>query len=391
MATLAASSAAAQGPVQLSSSPIPENPAWRGYVLGDGAVDAKPVRIASTSGAVTNAQGLVDPSSGPARISWDGTGFAPLILLDYGREVGGLPFLNVGTVTPAAGATSVTLRAGYSETREFMWTYGNTTLSVPAAAGDINIKVGSVGNFVVGGTLRVDDETATIAAIGTQSRTTTLFAPASAGDTNVKVASTTGVAAGDIMRIDTGGTTESVTVTNVGTQGRNTTLAAAGSAGATNIKVGSVTGMSAGDTILVDTGAARETRTIASVGTSGANGTGLTLTSPLTAAHAAGVPVQDLGTGVVAGRQGQGERDAGGWPHGLAEGRPGIRHHRGRARRRRALQRHHRLPHLRVGKRRPRELTTTSSDRFGPRSRSAWAGGPVSSFARAIATAPHRR
>ena len=290
--------ASAQGPIQLSSSPIAENPAWKSYVLGDGALQASPVRISSTSGAVTNAQGLVDPSKGPATITWDGTGLAPVILLDYGREVGGLPFFNVGAVTPGSGTASVTLRAAYSETREFMWTYGNTTLSVPAVAGDVNIKVGGVGNFVVGGTLRVDDETATIAAIGTQSRNTTLFSPASAGDTNVKVASTTGIAVGDIMRIDTGGTTESVTVTNVGTQGRNTTLAAAAAAGATNIKVGSVTGMSAGDTIHVDTGAARETRTIASVGTSGAGGTGVTLTSALDAAHAAGVPVQDLGTGI---------------------------------------------------------------------------------------------
>jgi Bacterial alpha-L-rhamnosidase C-terminal domain/Bacterial alpha-L-rhamnosidase 6 hairpin glycosidase domain len=172
-------------------------------------------------------------------------------------------------------------------------------LSVPAVAGDINIKVGSVANFVVDGTLKVDQETATIAAIGTQSRSTTLFSPASVGDTNVKVASTTGIAAGDIVRVDTGGTTESVTVTNVGTQGRNTTLAAAAAVGATNIKVGSVTGMSAGDTIYIDTGAARETRTIASVGTSGADGTGVTLTSPLDAAHASGVAVQDPGTGIT--------------------------------------------------------------------------------------------
>jgi len=299
LAALAAVPAAAQGPIQLSSSPIPENPAWKGYVLGDGALQASPVRIASTSGAVTNAEGLDDPSRGPAKLTWDGTGPAPLILLDYGREVGGLPFFNVGAVTPGAGATSVTLRAAYSETRQFMWSFGNATLSVPAVSGDVNIKVSSVGNFVVGGTLKVDDETATISAVGTQSRNTTLFSPASAGDTNVKVASTTGIAVGDIMRIDTGGTTESVTVTSVGTQGRNTTLAAASDAGATNIKVGSVFGMSAGDTVHVDSGVARETRTIASVGTSGASGTGLTLTSPLDAAHAAGVPVQNPGTGIT--------------------------------------------------------------------------------------------
>jgi hypothetical protein len=295
---LVAVPASAQGPIQLSSNPIAENPGWKSYVLGDGAPDARPVRISSTSGAVTGAQGLVDPSKGPATITWDGTGLAPTVVLDYGREVGGLPFFDVGAVTPGTGATSVTLRSAYSETHEFLWSYGNATLSVPAVVGDVNIKVGSVANFVVGGTLKVDDETATIAAVGTQSRSTTLFSPASAGDTNVKVASTTGIAVGDIMRIDTGGTTESVTVTNVGTQGRNTTLAAPAAAGATNIKVGSVTGMSAGDTIHVDTGAARETRTIASVGTSGASGTGLTLTSPLEAAHAAGVPVQDPGTGI---------------------------------------------------------------------------------------------
>src|ERR671923_100386 len=253
LATLLALPAFAQGPIQLSSTPIAESPAWKSYVLGDGASQTSPVRISSTSGAVTNAQGLVDPSKGPARLTWDGTGLAPLILLDYGREVGGLPFFDVGAVNPASGATSVTLRSAYSEAREFLWTYGNATLSVPAAA----------------------------------------------GDTNIKVASTTGIAVGDGMRIDTGGTTESVTVTNVGTQGRNTTLAAAAAAGATNIKVGSVTGMSAGDTVHIDTGAARETRTIVSVGTSGANGTGVTLTSALDAAHAGGAPVQDPGTGIT--------------------------------------------------------------------------------------------
>jgi alpha-L-rhamnosidase len=138
LAMLVAVPASAQGPIQLSSSPIAENPAWKSYVLGDGALQASPVRISSTSGAVTNAQGLVDPSKGPATITWDGTGLAPLILLDYGREVGGLPFFNVGAVTPGSGTTSVTLRAAYSETREFMWTYGNTTLSVPAVAGDVD-------------------------------------------------------------------------------------------------------------------------------------------------------------------------------------------------------------------------------------------------------------
>jgi alpha-L-rhamnosidase len=111
----------AQSSIGLSKTPIPENPSWRHYVLGDGALQARPVRIASSSGAVTNAEGLVDASTGPARLSWDGMGPAPTILLDYGREVGGLPYFDVGAVTPAGGATSVTLRSAYSETRGFMF------------------------------------------------------------------------------------------------------------------------------------------------------------------------------------------------------------------------------------------------------------------------------
>src|SRR3954452_4830439 len=66
LAALAAPAAMAQGPVQLSSTPIAEDPAWKGQVLGTGSLDATPVRITSTSGDVANAQGLVDPSKGPA-------------------------------------------------------------------------------------------------------------------------------------------------------------------------------------------------------------------------------------------------------------------------------------------------------------------------------------
>ena len=36
LAVLAATPALAQGPVELSSSPVPENPSWKSYVLGTG-------------------------------------------------------------------------------------------------------------------------------------------------------------------------------------------------------------------------------------------------------------------------------------------------------------------------------------------------------------------
>lgn len=258
LATVATAPAGAHG-----SGPIPENPAWKQYVLGNGKPDAAPVRVASTSGAVTNAQGLVNGSKKPTTLTYTPGQPAPTIVLDYGREVGGLPFFDVGRVTPDAGASSVSLRAAYSETLQFLWSYGNSTLSIAAAAGDTNLKVGSVANFVLGGTLKVDDETATIAAVGTQSRSTTLFVPAAAGDTNVKVASTTGIAAGDTMRIDTAGTTESVTVTNVGTQGPGTGITFTPALTSAHTTGAAVLGL----------------------------GTGLTLTAPLESGHAAGASV----------------------------------------------------------------------------------------------------
>jgi non-reducing end alpha-L-arabinofuranosidase len=82
-----------------------------------------------------------------------------------------------------------------------------------------------------------------------------------------------------------------------------TTLAAASAAGATNIKVANVSDFAAGQTIQIDTGASRETAVIATVGTAATPlprgqaagtqdfGSGITLTAPLSQAHASGTPI----------------------------------------------------------------------------------------------------
>ncbi|MDA0181345.1 hypothetical protein OJ997_13650 [Solirubrobacter phytolaccae] len=245
LTALAAAPAFAQGPVELSSSPVPENQSWKSYVVGTGEATAKPVRINATSGDVTNAEGLVDPSKGPAKLTYSGTGPAPVIILDYGREVGGLPFFVSSAVAPSGTTTSVTLRAAYSEAREFLWTPGATTLFSPAAAGDRTLKVASTANFVVGDTLTL-------------------------GGASVKI-------------------------TEVGTQGRATTLSTAAAAGATNLRVASVTGLIPNTAITVG----GQTVQVTAVGTQGANGTGLTLAAPLPEAAAAGAAVRYDGTGIT--------------------------------------------------------------------------------------------
>ena len=139
---------------------------------------------------------------------------------------------------------------------------------------------------------------------------TTLQAPASAGSSKVYVASVTALnaaqssgffAVGQPVAIDDANT-EDNSVAAIGTAIRTaSTLAAAADAGDSNIKVASVTNMVAGEPIRLEAfgNANQEFATIQSVGTAGATGTGVTLTAPLTQAHASGVAAQDLGSGLT--------------------------------------------------------------------------------------------
>lgn len=85
----------------------------------------------------------------------------------------------------------------------------------------------------------------------------------------------------DIIRFPGNGTLEYYSIIK-----QQTALSAAANSNDTVIKVNSTKGYAAGDQIEIDKGAGLETRTIQSVGTSGATGSGITLTAPLTLAHA---------------------------------------------------------------------------------------------------------
>jgi hypothetical protein len=66
----------------------------------------------------------------------------------------------------------------------------------------------------------------------------------------------------------------------------STTMPAPSVVGATNIKVAANTNIAAGSRITIGTGATAENATVDTAGTVGVNGTGVTLTAPLTIAHA---------------------------------------------------------------------------------------------------------
>ena len=123
---------------------------------------------------------------------------------------------------------------------------------------------------------------------------TALSAASAAGAANIKVASVAGFNNGQTIRIDSGANLETGVVATVGTAGA-TTMGTATTVGATVIPVASATGFSNGQTVTIDSGTNSETAVIASIARFGA--TSITVTAPLTLAHAAGVQLS--GTGIT--------------------------------------------------------------------------------------------
>ena len=140
---------------------------------------------------------------------------------------------------------------------------------------------------------------------------TTLPVASQPGVTNIKVAGVKGFEPGQKIMLDAGTNLENAVIAAVGTPGA-TTLRQSTLAGANVIPVVSPIGLSDGQTIKIDDGANSETAVIASISRFPApaitvtaplthahaadatvSGTGITLTAPLTHAHAIGAPVTD--------------------------------------------------------------------------------------------------
>ncbi len=126
--------------------------------------------------------------------------------------------------------------------------------------------------------------------------TATLAADSPAGAANIKVTDVEGFTTGQTVHIDSGAQLETATVATVGTAGA-TTMRAATAAGATVIPVVGVNGFHEGQTITIDSGANAETAVL----TASRNFRGgmLTLTAPLTQAHAEGAQVSGTGIGLT--------------------------------------------------------------------------------------------
>ncbi len=106
---------------------------WRSHVLAPTRPDVYPVRIASTSGSVENATALTKRHSGTTRLIKRVDGPDPVVVLDYGRAVGGFPFFDV-----AATEERPVLHAAYSEALDFLTAKGDVAVLTGAFGEDLN-------------------------------------------------------------------------------------------------------------------------------------------------------------------------------------------------------------------------------------------------------------
>jgi alpha-L-rhamnosidase len=126
---------AAVGAAVTMGGPLPSWPAlpdWHQYVEAPGPADLTPVRVVSVSGTVTNPGGVVAGGHGDTTLtrSAGDTGQTDIVL-DYGRDVGGVP-----SFTVAAASGSPTMEAGYSEAAEYVAPGGDGGTPVIGANGD---------------------------------------------------------------------------------------------------------------------------------------------------------------------------------------------------------------------------------------------------------------
>jgi len=164
---------------------------------------------------------------------------------------------------------------------------GPATANIAAAAAAPGASNRSIGRFPDG---RDDDSLCSDFRV---QPATTLPEGADAGTATLNVAAVVGFAPGQTVIVGSGPSSETVVIASVGTAG-STRTSAATQVGATVIPVAATAGFVVGQSITIDTGANQETATIAQV-QGGRGGARITVSMPLTAAHAAGARLAGSG------------------------------------------------------------------------------------------------
>jgi len=107
------------GPEDVSALPMwPPDPDWQSLVLGPSSDDVRPVQVVRTVGSVSNAGALVGQGPGTATLTVLAGGASAAVVLDFGKEVGGTPYI----VVSSSSTSSATVRISTSEALPFLTT-----------------------------------------------------------------------------------------------------------------------------------------------------------------------------------------------------------------------------------------------------------------------------
>jgi alpha-L-rhamnosidase len=110
----------------------PTHPHWQRYVVAPSTSDVIPVRVVGSSGLVSGAASLTDASGGHATLTMTRGKSRPTIVLDYGKDVGGVPYFEV-----RSESGSPVLRSSYSEAGTAIGAAGDRAPS-NSGAGDLS-------------------------------------------------------------------------------------------------------------------------------------------------------------------------------------------------------------------------------------------------------------
>src|SRR6478735_4560550 len=154
-----------------AAAPSDTPASWEKYVLGPDSPQVYPTAFADPRGDVTRPAALVE-RNGSMTLTTE-AGQAPAsVVLDFGQEMSGVPFMDVIRTTPATpGGANPTLQVVTGEARSFLRRAAATTVSANTAAGSSTIPVASTAGLEVNSQITIG------AGAGAQIRTVTAFAP----------------------------------------------------------------------------------------------------------------------------------------------------------------------------------------------------------------------
>ena len=114
--------AAAPATIGSAAPQWPAHPDWQRFVMAPTAPDVRPVRIVGTAGSVSGAATLVGSGVGRATLTMTPGGRSPVIVVDYGQDVGGIPYF----VVQSESGTPL-LHSAYSEGLQYLGPQGDQT------------------------------------------------------------------------------------------------------------------------------------------------------------------------------------------------------------------------------------------------------------------------